>query len=425
MTVLEHKFNKVKKNRGILHHLRKSTMGAILMALCLGIAPTTTAYAQKKEIQAAKDQLKANKDLDKAQASMEKLLKDSANRMNKKIWTVLFEAVKKQYEQGNEQLYLKQKYDTAKLFNLTRQLFIVAQGLDSVEMVPDRKGRVELEYRKTHAEYLAHIRTNLYNGGTWFIHKQKYEDAYKFFDQYIACAHSQLFKQYQFAEHDKNLPSAAYYAVYSGYKMQNAQATLHHSYEALKDTAHYNYMLQYLAETYKLEKDTTRYVSTLKEGFERAPKFSYFFPRLVDYYLDDNQLDSAMSVVNKAIAIDPANPLYLYTQSGILLDMGQYKSCIEVCDKVISMAPNMAEAYCNAGLSYFNMAVELDKNTQVSRKKHDEILSDYKKALPYLVKYRELAPEAKSKWAFPLYTIYLNMNMGKEFDEIDKIIKQK
>ncbi len=421
MTVLQHIYNKVRYV-GVPRH---QTLGALLMALCLGFAPATTASAQKKEIQAAKDQVKAGKDLNKAQASMEKLLKDSASRMNKKIWVVLFDAVKKQYEQGNEKLYLKQQYDTANLFNLTRQLFVIAQGLDSVEMVPDRKGKVELEYRKQHAEYLAHIRTNLYNGGTWFIHKQKYEDAYKFFDQYIACAHSQLFKQYQYAERDKYLPNAAYYAVYAGYKMQNAKATLHHSYEALKDTAHYNYMLQYLAETYKLEKDTARYVATLKEGFGKAPKFPYFFPRLVDYYLDDNRLDSAMNVVNQALAIDPDNTLYLYTQSGILLDQGKYADCIEVCNKVTALDPNMAEAYCNAGLSYFNMAVELDKDSQASRKKNNEIQAGYKKALPYLVKYRELAPDAKSKWAFPLYTIYLNLNMGKEFDEIDKVMKQK
>ena len=50
---------------------------------------------------------------------------------------------------------------------------------------------------------------------------------------------------------------------------------------------------------------------------------------------------------------------------------------------------------------------------------------NYKKALPYLVKYREMEPKEQGKWAFPLYTIYLNLNMGKEFDEIDKVMKQK
>lgn len=397
----------------------------IYMMLMFTLLAPTQVFAQKKELQAAKDQVKAGKDLEKAQASMEKLLKDSANRTNKKIWGVLFDAVRKQYEQGNEKLYLKQQYDTAKLFNLTRQLFVVAQDLDSVEMIPDKKGKTDFEYRKSHAEYLSQIRSNLYNGGSWFIGKHKYADAYKFFDAYINCAQYPMFKSYKYAERDKHLPQAAYYAVYAGYKMKDSKATLHHSYEALKDTAHYNYMLQYLAETYKLDKDTVRYLAILKEGFKRAPKFPYFFPRLVDYYIDIDQSDSAMAVVNEALALEPDNALYLYTKSGILLDQGHYKECIEACDKVIAKQPDMAEAYCNAGLAYFNMAVELDKNTQVSRKLHDEIQADYKKALPYLVKYRQLAPTEQSKWAFPLYTIYLNLNMGKEFDEIDKLMKKK
>ena len=111
-------------------------------------------YAQKKEISAARDNVKAGNNLTQAQASMEKLLKDSMNRGNLKIWNILYDAVRKQYEQGNEKLYLKQAYDTAQLFNLTRQLFEVAQNMDSVEMVPDRKGKVRIEYRKQHADYL-------------------------------------------------------------------------------------------------------------------------------------------------------------------------------------------------------------------------------------------------------------------------------
>jgi hypothetical protein len=137
-------------------------------------------YAQKKEISAARDNVKAGNNLTQAQASMEKLLMDSMNRGNLKIWNILYDAVRKQYEQGNEKLYLKQAYDTAQLFNLTRQLFEVAQNMDSVEMVPDRKGKVRIEYRKQHADYLGKIRQNLYSGGLWFIRKTKYPEAYSF-----------------------------------------------------------------------------------------------------------------------------------------------------------------------------------------------------------------------------------------------------
>ena len=383
------------------------------------------ASAQKKEIQTAKDQVKAGKNLDQAAASMKKLLADSANRTNRKIWTIYFDAVRKQYEQGNEKLYLKQKYDTAQLFNYTRQLFEVAFQYDSVETAPDRKGRRDFEFRKGHSDYLAHIRSNLYNGGIWFLNKKKYPDAYKFFDCYIECASQPMFKQRNYGEKDKHLPTAAYYAVYSGYKMKDPKATLHHSYEALKDTVHYNYMLQYLAETYMLEKDTVRYVASLKEGFKRVPTFPYFFPRLVEYYVVRNQLDSAMTVVNEALTVVPDSDVYLAAKSNLLLEQGKLQECIEVSKKVIEVNQKLGDPYYNAGICYFNLAVEQDKNSHNSHKVKEQVEANYKKALPYLVKYREMEPKEQGKWAFPLYTIYLNLNMGKEFDEIDKVMKQK
>ena len=404
---------------------RKVNIWKAFALMFLILMSPVAASAQKKEIQTAKDQVKAGKNLDQAAASMKKLLADSANRTNRKIWTIYFDAVRKQYEQGNEKLYLKQKYDTAQLFNYTRQLFEVAFQYDSVETAPDKKGRRDFEFRKGHSDYLAHIRSNLYNGGIWFLNKKKYPDAYKFFDCYIECASQPMFKQRNYGEKDKHLPTAAYYAVYSGYKMKDPKATLHHSYEALKDTVHYNYMLQYLAETYMLEKDTARYVASLKEGFKRVPTFPYFFPRLVEYYVVRNQLDSAMTVVNEALTVVPDSDVYLAAKSNLLLEQGKLKECIEVSKKVIEVNQKLGDPYYNAGICYFNLAVEQDKNSHNSRKVKEQVEANYKKALPYLVKYREMEPKEQGKWAFPLYTIYLNLNMGKEFDEIDKVMKQK
>ena len=404
---------------------RKVNIWKAFALMFLMLMSPVAASAQKKEIQTAKDQVKAGKNLDQAAASMKKLLADSANRTNRKIWTIYFDAVRKQYEQGNEKLYLKQKYDTAQLFNYTRQLFEVAFQYDSVETAPDKKGRRDFEFRKGHSDYLAHIRSNLYNGGIWFLNKKKYPDAYKFFDCYIECASQPMFKQYNYGVKDKHLPTAAYYAVYSGYKMKDPKATLHHSYEALKDTVHYNYMLQYLAETYMLEKDTARYVASLKEGFKRVPTFPYFFPRLVEYYVVRNQLDSAMTVVNEALTVVPDSDVYLAAKSNLLLEQGKLQECIEVSKKVIEVNQKLGDPYYNAGICYFNLAVEQDKNSHNSRKVKEQVEENYKKALPYLVKYREMEPKEQGKWAFPLYTIYLNLNMGKEFDEIDKVMKQK
>jgi hypothetical protein len=47
----------------------------------------------------------------------------------------------------------------------------------------------------------------------------------------------------------------------------------------------------------------------------------------------------------------------------------------------------------------------------------------YQKALPYMERYRALAPQEKDKWAAALYNIYLKLNMGREFEEIDRILR--
>ena len=82
--------------------MKRITLLLCIICICLQI------NAQKKEISLAKDNIKKGTNLEQAESSMANLLKDSANRNNEKIWLTLYEAQKKQYEQGNEKLYLKQ-----------------------------------------------------------------------------------------------------------------------------------------------------------------------------------------------------------------------------------------------------------------------------------------------------------------------------
>lgn len=301
-------------------------------------------------------------------------------------------------------------------------MFATLEGLDSLDMKPDAKGRIKFKYRDHSAELLNQYRPNLYFGGLYFIKKQNYLKAYDLFNTYIDCSSHPLFAKYKYASRDKYLPQAAYWAVYCGYKLKDAKATLRHTYLALKDTAHANLMLQYLAETYKLENDSVRYIKTLWEGFDKYPTFPFFFPRLIDNYVQQNEYDEALKICDTALKSDSVNVLFRYAKSNVLLLLGKYSDCLDISKSLIAQNDSLADAYLNAGLSWFNQAVEMDKNLQLSQKKRSKILDCYRNAMPYLEKYRALAPDQKNKWALPLYTIYLNLNMGKQFDEIDKLL---
>lgn len=390
--------------------------------ICVFICLPLIAWGQKKTMTQVKDYIKSGKNLDKAEKLMTDLLNDSSSRGNEKVWLLLFESQRKQYDQGNEKLYLKEKYDTTALFLVGKRMFDTLEGLDSLDRLPDARGKVKLKYRDRSAELLNIYRPNLFNGGVFFMKKHDFSRAYDFFDTYINSAVKPMFARYQYAERDKRLPEAAYWAGYCGYKLEKPQLTLRHTYQALKDSVHLPYMLQYLSETYKLEKDTARYVQTLKDGFSKYPKFPFFFPRLIDYYSHIGAYDEAMKSCDEALQTDSVNTLFRYAKSSLLLTMGRYKQSFAISKALIAENDTLADAYLNAGLALFDQAVELDKKTLSGSKKYNQILELYRKAMPYLEKYRAMAPDQKDKWALPLYTIYLNLNMGKQFDEIDKLI---
>ena len=386
---------------------------------------TAAAFAQKnttkKVIEQARTFVKSGKNLDKAESLMTGLLRDSAHRGNEKIWLTLQEAVKKQYEQGNEKLYLKQKYDAASLFTVARKLFLVCEGFDSLEAKPNAKGKVKFRHRPRNAMMLYALRPNLYNGGAFFLRKADFKNAWDFYDTYLDCARQPIFTDYSQVKSDSLAPTAAYWALYSGYRLNDYDKVMKYRTLAETDSSRRENLLQYVATTYLRQADTANYVATLKSGFECSPSNKYFFPRIVDYYNSRQLADSANAFIDNAIATDSTNALFLFAKSSALLNAGQYEECVGITQRLLNIDDSLAEAYCNMGLAYYNQAVELERTMRRSRKKKEAVGALYEKSRPYMERFRQMAPQQQDKWVPALYAIYLNLNMGKEFEEIDKI----
>lgn len=361
----------------------------------------------------------------KAEELMRNLLKDSANLRNEKIWLTLFDAVRAQYDKGNEELYLKNKYDTSALFISAQKMFMVLEGFDSIEAQPDKKGQVRLKYRNRHAEYLNSYRRNIYNGGLFFVRKHDFSQAYSMFDTYIDCQNQPLFASYYYAERDSLIPRAAYMALYCGFKLADERKALKYEELAKKDTAKLDNTLQYLSLTYQAIKDTASYESALNSGFIKYPANTFYFSHLFDLYYNRGEMAKSLELCDLALASDSAKAIVKFAKSSVLLNMERYEESVRLCDEVIASDENFADAYLNAGLACFYEAGRISKNTIETRKNKSRIRELYKRSMPYMQRYKALRPQDKDKWGLPLYTIYLNLNMGKEFDEIDAILKEK
>lgn len=397
--------------------MRKTILTVLLLTI---IAPCL--WAQRKELSQARSYIKSGKDFDKAEALMSGLLNDSDNTGNPKIYLMLYQAQRKQYDAGNEQLYLKQKYDTASLFNVTRRMFETLERLDSVDAAPDRHGNIKPKYRKKHAAELNQLRPNLFYGGTFFVRKGDYATAYDFFDKYIACASLPLFEGYNYATTDPRLPGAAFWATFCGQRLKNPALTLAHADLALKDTRRQLRTLRNMADAYELKKDTALYLDILRRGAAIDPLYPYFSPKLIDFYTAAGKPDSALHVADSALARSPRNTLFLFAKSTVLLAMGRNDDCLAISDTLIARNDTLPDIYYNAGMACLNKVYKLE-NAAVKDKKTIQAL--YVRARDYMERYRVLAPDDKKKWAPALYRIYLNLNMGRQFEEIDKLLNDK
>ena len=379
---------------------------------------TFSAFAQKRQMAEAENYLRSGKNFDKAEQLMVKLLADSANQQNPRIYNLWLQAVEKQYGAINERMYKRQTVDTTKLFSLARRIFVIAERLDSVDMRPDKRGRVNPEYRKDNAERLMGYRPNLFFGGAHHLRKGDFPTAYDFFECYIDCARQPLFTAQRLDETDPRMGEAAYWATYCGYRMNDPLLTLRYSEMARRDTSKLEYTLQYITEAWNRLGDDTRYTELLWEGFAFFPQSNYFFPHLMDTYTRKGNYEQGLLVADEALKTDSLNDIYLLAKSTMLLNLGRYAQCLEYSDKLLAINPEMPDAWYNAGTACLNIALRMD-----SRKHKKQIRKMYQKAQPYMETYRRLAPEARDKWGPALYRIYFNLNLGKQFDEIDRLLK--
>jgi len=382
-----------------------------------------TASAQKKELHQAEDMLKSGKNFDKAEKLMTDLLKKSEYRENLKVYAMWYKTVEAQYNEANTKLYLKEKYDTAKFFGLAQRMYQVAEALDSLDARPDRKGRVRPDYRHKNAQQLNMLRYNLYYGGTYHMRRNDYNRAYGFFSTYLDTETQPLFKGYDYGRKDTLMSQAAYWAMTCGYLLHRPDSVLQYARHALQYKPRLEYVMQYMCEAYQWQQNDSAYVEALNRGFETFPEHSYFFPRLADWYSSHEKADSMLMLAEKGLEINPDNQLFLLGKSVAQLHSGDEEGCIETSEHLIALNDTLPEAYFNVATVRLNQALTIEQERE-PRKNHRRLTTLYRQARPYMEAYRKLAPTEKRRWAPALYRIYLNLNMGKQFDEIDRVLKK-
>lgn len=325
----------------------------------------------------------------------------------------------------NRKAYLKQQYDTAMFFNTLLNMYEQLRLCDSVDAIPNAQEKVRLKYsKKTNELRQKHIK-NILNGSKFFLRKGDYASAYGYLDAFYT--HTNV-------KRDTLLYRLAYQAALCGYLTNQPKHTLKYIDKAIEAATRGDkpILQEYKVRTYALLKNDSLWVRELHTGVNLYPEYDYFFVNLVDWYNSHRMTKEACELADSLIKVVSADKaIYWYTKCKMKLLENDYEACIQFADSTIMRDPTFVDAYYNKGISYLNMAV-IKKETACNNIHDKKFAEDrkaikdlYAHAMPCMEKVRELQPDLIDRWGSPLYRIYMNLNKGKEFDEVDKLLKKK
>ena len=403
-------------------------MKRVLFSMVLLMA-VSFAFAQEKNVKEAKSIAgEVKPDFAKAEQLINEALTNPETKDNAATWDVAGYIQKRINEKEMENAYLRKPYDTLKVYNSVLNMYNYYVKCDELAQIPNEKGKIKNKYRSANSKTILAERPNLINGGIQYFNLNKNEDALKYFAAYVDAATLPMMEKENLLEKDTILPQVAYYATLAADRVGDKDAVMKYAQYALKDKENGQFAMQLLTDAYKAKGDTAKWVEKLQEGIVKFPENQYFFANLVDYYSSSNQNDKAMQFADDMLAKDPNNKLYLYVKAYLYHNMKDYEKAIEFYKKTLDIDPAYAEACSNLGLVYLLQAQEYadkapaDINDPNYATAQAEIKKFYEAAKPYYEKARELKPDQKDLWLLGLYRVYYNLNMGPEFEEIEKMM---
>lgn len=424
-------------------------MKKLIFVLIAALGMSCTSYAQMTE-----------KELKKATKEAQKLVKEAKNEMERddvqdkrnakrlidqamknslvqdwdQTWLIAADVYQHFYYQENTKSYT-QPYDTVGMYKLLTQWYEYSMKADSLQQIPNAKGKTSDEARKKHAREIHRTMSDLIRGGIFYFNDhQDYEKAYEMFDSYFTVANHPMIKEFTAEDtiFQKYTPIYSYYPALAAYNLEKWENVLKYANVATADEEVGETATEMICDAYGNLGDSAAWLATLKQGLVKYPTAEYYYGKLLNYYNLKNDMSELEQFVKEMIEIDPEKAYNYYVLGYVAQQSKDYDAAIAQYEKAIEKDASLSDAYFNLGLcimfqaqDYMDSKSNLDYRSKAYKNAVQEQKEYYKKALPYFTKYRELEPSATDKWAIPLQTIYYQIDMSKELNEVEARMKEK
>lgn len=396
-------------------------MKSLLLSLLLLLTLPCSAQKAFKPITNA---LKA-KNYKEAIQQINKLRADSTYRDNSKLCLYSMEANRGLNDAENTKIYLKQSYDTVAFFSTTNELISEAVRLNLIETETEKTGGKKPKQTRLVCEQLHKYMPNLNAAARYYYKKANYKEAMPYLRTCLDLPHTAI-GQMAHLQTKGETQNAIYYLISAYCTKQYDEVTRYDSL-ALSPAASRPTILKYLALTAEAKTDTATYCNWLRRGWTAYPHDAFFFTHLADFYNRNKQFQNTLHLSALQLQADTAYAAAYMAQCVAHYEMQQYDSCIVSAQRTLKCDSAYAEAHYYIGAAYINKVELISMPDHIGTRAYKKALAEqqelYKLAEPELETYQQMAPEAKKQWAPLLYKVYLALNRGKKFAEIEKIMQ--
>lgn len=402
----------------------KRVFFSVVLLLVTGLS-----FAQENNVKEAKNIANGtNPDFAKAEKLINQALTNAETKDDANTWNIAGFVQKRKNDKQMESAYLRQPYDTVVLYNSALKMCQFYFKCDELAQIPNEKGKIKNKFRKTNAAAMLSARNNLINGGVYYFNLDNSKEAFPYFATYVDMKASPMFAEDANVQNDTIISQIAYYAALAALKSEDYANVQKYAQFGIEDKEVGKFCMQYIADSYKAQGDTAKWITALQDGLQKYPEHSIFFGALVDYYTANNKYDEAMAFADNMLAKDSNNSFYLYVKGYLYLNMKQYDKAIEFYDKTIAIDPKHADAYSYKGLAYclqaqdFSEKATTDETSPKYAEDQKTLKAFYEKAKPCYEQARSLQPEKKDLWLQGLYRVYYMLKMDSNLQEIESMM---
>lgn len=403
---------------------------SLTIVLCLTVA---LSFGQKKVLNDAKREIdNATPNFEDARNLIQGAMQNPETMNNAETWFVAGKIEGKRFDLEATKQLLGQTPDELVMYSALRKVKPFFVTADSLDQLPDAKGKVKPKFRKDMKAILLANRVHLLNGGIFFYNNQDYKNAFDMLNQFFTMPELDMFEGENIAENDTAYAQFRWYAGLALTQITTDTTKIISFFENIKDNngQFEEDILRQLASFYEQTNDTVNMVGTLREGVDRFPDDSFFMLSLINHYIYSNQGDAAIEMLTRAIELAPDNA-ELYNVLGIVYENSKKDATTAQTyyEKALAINPDYVEAVGNIGRIYYNKAVEAQvaaneiKDNRQYEVARAQAMDMFKEALPFFERAHQMNPEDK-EYMVALSRIYYVLNMGDKYDEIDKLLNQ-